>query len=344
MLSLPVLVWVGAISYSLYLWHWPILAFIRYISGPYELNFGQSIVYWVVAFTLASLSYYLIERWFRKKNLKFSEKLTWLGLFVFVALTAIFAQKFNKKFVSPMPVEFTRYADHATICHGKIVGDCLRGDRNSIEKPILVLGDSHAAMLNYFFDAIGRELKLSFRVITASSCVTIPGFDYKRIADWAQKSCIEQIEEVNQFLRTDKVIISSMWNYHLKNDEFKNALRLFLRTSTNKKILLLADIPHFKNYNPVRAYRFLKIGLGAPLPNIDGSVTVANNNLYNIAQQYQYVDYLNLTDNAMFKEIPIYKGNLIYSDNHHLNEFGSSLYADSVKESLHAYFDAWLEY
>ncbi len=68
LLSLPIMVWVGAISYSLYLWHWPVLAFIRYINVSYELSYLQSMGYWVGVFFLASLSYYYIEQRFRQKD------------------------------------------------------------------------------------------------------------------------------------------------------------------------------------------------------------------------------------------------------------------------------------
>src|SRR5690349_4919064 len=59
-LSRPSLVWLGKISYPLYLWHWPILAFIRHyhLKGPTDLMRWGGIV---LAITLASLTYRFVE-------------------------------------------------------------------------------------------------------------------------------------------------------------------------------------------------------------------------------------------------------------------------------------------
>ena len=86
-----------------------------------------------------------------------------------------------------LPIEYRRYADPETICHGKIIGACLKGDLTS-DREVLVLGDSHATMLNHFFDYLGKELGFKARIITASSCLTISGFDYQKIAEWAHES------------------------------------------------------------------------------------------------------------------------------------------------------------
>lgn len=61
LLSLRLLVWVGLISYPLYLWHWPLLAFVRIMESgtpSVELRFGLV----VASFILAWLTYRFLER------------------------------------------------------------------------------------------------------------------------------------------------------------------------------------------------------------------------------------------------------------------------------------------
>jgi len=86
-LSFPPLRWVGAISYSLYLWHWPVIVFMSSartgISGSW-----LDIVRISVATTLAAASYYLVERPIRRH--RFSSRLRfWVAPLCAVATAAI---------------------------------------------------------------------------------------------------------------------------------------------------------------------------------------------------------------------------------------------------------------
>ena len=59
--SNSILVWLGLISYPLYLWHWPILSFISIVRGN-SGSAGLRLLAVVVAFGLATLTYILVER------------------------------------------------------------------------------------------------------------------------------------------------------------------------------------------------------------------------------------------------------------------------------------------
>lgn len=60
-LSNRVAVWVGLISYPLYLWHWPLLSFARIIEGKIP-HFDVRLTMVGASITLATLTYLLIER------------------------------------------------------------------------------------------------------------------------------------------------------------------------------------------------------------------------------------------------------------------------------------------
>lgn len=60
LLSNKLLVWLGLISYSLYLWHWPILTFLRIIRGR-DLSIEASLLALALSTILAYLTYKFIE-------------------------------------------------------------------------------------------------------------------------------------------------------------------------------------------------------------------------------------------------------------------------------------------
>lgn len=61
LLAAPAPAWLGRVSYSLYLWHWPVIALARYGRGP-DLSIGLRGALLAATVALAGLSYAIIER------------------------------------------------------------------------------------------------------------------------------------------------------------------------------------------------------------------------------------------------------------------------------------------
>ena len=177
LLSVGWLVWVGTLSYSLYLWHWPILAGLRYFYQSYELPLVIISIALIFMLTVSYLSYRFVEQPFRSRyETGLKTKLVLATLLFSAGLLIIKSSSLNTGLVEPLAAERSRYAIQDEICHGKVLESCVKGDpQGSIT--ILLMGDSHAAQLNLFADIVGKNLGIRFEVISASSCVPIEGFD-----------------------------------------------------------------------------------------------------------------------------------------------------------------------
>jgi peptidoglycan/LPS O-acetylase OafA/YrhL len=333
------MVWLGGISYSLYLWHWPILAFVRYYTGQYELSPGWLVVFVAGSLSLAWLSYRFVETPVRQASGVLRQVPKWVAAAVVLGLVVWGGQRMNASLVPPLPVELTRYAPAEQICHGTQMGDCKRGKADA-DVSVLVLGDSHAAQLNYFFDQVGQEQGVAYLVLTASSCVPIPDFDLERLPGWAQKPCREQIEAVaGELLKVDRVIIAGMWQYQMQSPAYAKAFADFLANAAqaDKVIVVLAQVPMFDT-DVQRARRFMALGLPAPLI-LNGEWQAANRQVEAIVERVPGVRFLDFSGSDFFAGAPYQQDVLIYRDSSHLNEVGASRYGHYAAEQLQRAFD-----
>ncbi|HGS4445499.1 TPA: acyltransferase family protein [Vibrio cholerae] len=332
--SRPTLVRIGNLSYSLYLWHWPILAGIRYYSGEYELDWISIGFFFMLTLIFSYMSYRFIELGFASKFQRRRTLYAITGMLTFTIFTTLSSKFINNNIVSPLAFNLTRYALPDEVCHGKIVGDCVRGNRNVVPH-VLVIGDSHAAQLNLFFDIIGNASNQSFKVVTASSCVTIPGFDAERLPKWARQPCLDQINFVQELLPNYKmIIIAGMWHYHADSQKFMDALDVFLAETqkSDVDVIILAQIPMIKS-NPVRLHRFDSLNLPTRTSLDEGWIN-SNQKVRGAVEGYPNTIFVDFSDSPFFDKVPFYKNELIYQDASHLNEVGSVNYANFVSSKL----------
>jgi len=97
LLSAKIFVGIGIISYSLYLWHYPIFAFVKNYYN--EISLQLKFLITLLSFILSIFSYKIIEKPFRNNNFitlkNFIKLITWLTLFfvIFSLLTFSYFQK-----------------------------------------------------------------------------------------------------------------------------------------------------------------------------------------------------------------------------------------------------------
>lgn len=329
-LSCRVLVVIGALSYSLYLWHWPILAAFRYFFESYKLSPLFISIALLVTAIFSYGSYRLVEVPFRRKRQALQILPRYVVLLIFVAGAVLVAKPLNTGLVPAVPDEFARYAPQSEICHGQVLDSCARGTKQA-DKTILLLGDSHAAQLNYFAEVVGKELNLRFDVVTGSSCVPIQGFDVVRIDEGAQAACREQIKEITKRLpQVQGIILAGKWAYHVPSQAFLHALNEFMNRvqADGKPLLVLSQIPELDG-NVQRIQRFAALGLArsVELTNASGA---ANSHIQALIKKYPGVSYLDLSSLDIFNSAPFSQEGILYFDSNHLNEVGSRAYGKSA--------------
>jgi peptidoglycan/LPS O-acetylase OafA/YrhL len=160
-LSWQPLVFIGLISYSLYLWHWPLYVFARDFLFR-DLTLLERCGLIVASFALATFSLYFIERPFRRKDNRVARPVLFGGALATMAVTAVCAgvvlqtdglpQRLPPN-VQTILAEETDHEPRMARCFGLTAQDvrdgklCRFGDPHAT--PDFVLwGDSHAdAML-----------------------------------------------------------------------------------------------------------------------------------------------------------------------------------------------------
>ena len=234
LLSLRPVVFVGLISYSLYLWHWPLFAFGTYWSiGATPLNLRLLLL--AGGFLLAVLSWRFVETPFRKRQIFGSRRAILTAgagaLAVVFALGAILIV--NHGFPQRLSSEARSYADgkldssfiheltNEDVAQGKLVA---LGDVTAEAPTMLVWGDSHAMAAMQAFDSFLKEQHRSGRAATRSQQAPVLGFhrsDRRRRAD-----SLEFNESVFKWLKENPmqdVVLVGYWKFYTRDSKGPSA-------------------------------------------------------------------------------------------------------------------------
>lgn len=336
-LSIGPMVWIGGISYSLYLWHWPILAYIRYVTQQYELSLLSYVSYFVLSFILAWISYKLIETPVRKLKKLPMIAVASVALAIPSAIVIFYGAAINNKLSPQLSTIYTKYGNAREFCHNRMLKDCTKGEKGAATK-VLVIGDSHTGQLNKFFDYIGKNNNIAFTVISSGGCIPIHDFPIKTSPKHSQKICSEQRKIIQGMLHQySTIVMASRWSLH-RNKESATAITNFVSAQAHagKKVIILSQTPEMKG-NVIRTLRHNALGLESLTAQQDGAPAKdPNTSIKKMVSELSSpnIVYVDLYDSELFGTVPMFQGHTIYSDSNHLNEFGAIEYAKRSGQKL----------
>jgi len=354
LLSQRILVGVGLISYSAYLWHFPLLAFAKYRNiEPLTNQFIIGIIGITLIFSY--LTYKYIETPVRNKQ-KISRKRiitisTICGLFFIMIgvyghtsngfpMRGNFSEVFNVETVSDFNCSATN----------TIYGGCLFGKNPKIA----IIGDSHAQAIFNEYRKISHKGKYSAIGYTCQH--SAPLLKSFRLLD-INHNCVEQNQQVVKNIienkRIETVVLIAQWANYTKgyrdNDEpslvalgeevaqnisdnarlFDIALQQTIKKliEANKKIVIVNPVPEFSVKVQNHFARTSHFGYSEKIPTVSIDVYLKRNKeVFDSFKKLNNVEILNTSsifcNNGLCRGVSN-NGDILYSDTNHVTEHGA---------------------
>lgn len=351
MLSLRALTWIGAISYSAYLWHWPLLAFFRYGYGEPGVMAGASL--FLLTIMLAWLTYRYVEqpaRHFSASNWRpiFSSFFLSSILLLTVSVSLVYFDRwapaiFSREYLKALATVQAR--DQPTtqfdyVCQRKKLSDvdildqrCAIGTGAAPAARVLLIGDSNAAHYVGVIGTFAQQSGFRFRNLEVGSCPPLlvainPYVDARRVADCTSSQQIWR----TALDEADVVIMGGSWNeYQRKAASFLPALFSQVRQmeASGKTVILLGKVPEINGFDRLcnaKALRYPNKNCVAASNLLSDEIVKTNAQLREFAAATDTVRYFDLIGylcpegkcSAYTKD-----GQSLYFDKFHLSMDGS---------------------
>jgi peptidoglycan/LPS O-acetylase OafA/YrhL len=262
LLAGPVLVWIGLISYPLYLWHWPLLVFFGIVKfAPLTLLERGLIV--GLSFALAWLTYRFVESNFRsgRPNLfKIG------GLCTGMVLIAVFGGIVveGRGFDFRLPPEIRDMANMPTQLSGwrlqkcfleisqtSFADSCVDHDRRPL---VFVWGDSTAAALTPGLRKAQQTHTFGVAQFTSSSCKPVLNIDVRGAPNC--RATNDKILSLAQDIKPDIVLLHGYWEDHF---EGLTDTVIALRKHLHARIIVLGSVPTWKLELPSEVLRYFML-------------------------------------------------------------------------------------
>jgi peptidoglycan/LPS O-acetylase OafA/YrhL len=347
-LALKPVVFIGLISYSLYLWHWPLLIFTKYSSTETQ-SWKLRVALLMVSVALAVASWKWIETPFRKRLLcpRRPQVFALAGCSM-LTLLIFGGVVFLKHGISArLPAQAviyynsrTNYAFRNEITPQQAAaGQFAELGAQSPNQPIKILlwGDSHAMSLAPVLDELCR--RHSVRGVEATHSSTAPILDYDSHYDafGLHEKSFAFSQSIVDFIsqrHIKTVIIAAYWNQYKPTDLVDVRLVKTIRTimALNASVYVVKDVP-LPNFNVPRLSALTVMHHGDPARLVGTSPDKYDADNHDYESIFNHVSKIGATvlDTPMYflntnGLYDVFRNDkVLYFDDNHLTVEGSKL-------------------
>jgi len=340
------LVWVGLLSYSLYLWHWPIFTFIKYLGVNLDGIIRISAI--ILTFILSYFSWKYVEQPFRIKY-KFDFKRTMLYVFlpslaIIIGIYGVLDAKdgFPNRF--PNLTEFNPKTNHPNKLRQKCfdqfkIGnceECFLGIKKDKLDGVLI-GDSFGNHTAAFLDILAKDASLYLHDSTAGGYPVLNKLEENGNPVFDSEYAINRLNYAKQF---DTIYIAANWDEQGESNS-PNYLSIVKTIGEliklGKKVVIFDCLRATTELNLHKA-KLLKSGNKVFFSDTDFSIPMHERPkeyiVYVMKQKFPELIVINLND-AMCKDgkcdIQI-NNTIVYRNFNHLNTSGAEMIAKKYIE------------
>lgn len=363
LLALPPFRAIGLISYSLYLWHWPIYLIAR-TWLIYSLVIWQIGLIFAASVLVATLSWLFIENPVRQKKIFRSQLSAYallivagallVGTVIFIGSNNGFPQRYQDdpiisqlkpdagwdyKNCTIYPNQSTAEDTSITYCHfpRKFRID---GIANTV-----IFGDSHARALFPAFEKIAEQNKIKILAVGVPGCRPYGG-----PSNIASKEICDKVTDniVNAILKNSRIKNVVLHGYFMVdiNDDFEGDISELITklVKGGKQVYVLGSVPAF-SYNDLPESIFMAHQRGFPLSSLaehnakrlfgvaDHELSVIDALPSDVRSKVKYVELMSIFCDEVFCK-PATEKEVYYRDYHHLSSAGAEITVDRIQEQV----------
>lgn len=313
-LSNKAIVFIGKISYSLYLYHWIFIAFAYYITGEKQINNQSIAIVIVLTIIFSVLSYYLIEQPIRKSKLNFKQSFLYIYF-----IPSLLLLGFNL---------YKRQTIRAEKEH--IEQSIPVSNENHYPAKVIILGDSHSSHLEAFLNYVGNKEGWKADIFKDKfECSFIVNEQYQ-----LDPNCQSVWQKDSQY---KAIFISAFYDLRMGGQpvprfrpetfiepdfkaRFKNTVK---QLAMQKPVYVFANNSSVSR-SPLRGYLLENYGLEKYLTPIHrmGDIDASNKIIHDLVKDIPNVYWVD-AQQYLPKDSVMAEGKCLYADQDHLTNFGA---------------------